>query len=172
MEDIKIYNNVAYKAGQGNNNVIAAIMIDSAATNTFAVNNIVAFSSKTGVKLWNVPAVSSPTTVLLSNNLFYQNKINGILGANPILADPQFSSPPISLTSPASFQLQPASPAINRGLDMGLAKFGIGQDIGAYEYGLATWAALGPAKRLQLPIAAESERIGARIGASISYPLK
>jgi parallel beta-helix repeat protein len=84
-------------------------------------NNIFFGSTKIGVK--NVDAGSS-----VSYNLFWNNAVNyqasNVITAHTILADPRLD---------ASDHLQPGSPAIDAGTNVGITYHGAAPDLGAYE---------------------------------------
>jgi hypothetical protein len=64
-----------------------------------------------------------------NNNVSYSGTINSYINANNLKADPFF-------ISSTDFHLQPTSPAIDAGINVGLPYNGTAPDIGVYEYGV------------------------------------
>jgi Right handed beta helix region len=114
----RIYNNVFYANGS------AAVQLRDA-TNNVLVNNIIALNkgSITGTLVWNN---------FISNNLFFKTKNDTDLletqGQEPVVGDPLLVD-----AASGDFALRAASPAIDRGYEMGLKALGR-PDIGAHEY--------------------------------------
>lgn len=120
MTDIRIYNNVIYNTGG------AGIRLQDV-SRVEVVNNILALN---GESAFTGNAVSTNT---LSHNLFlFQREGEQPFGAEAVVGDPLFVDPPNG-----DFHLQPGSPAIDAGMDLGLPFAGGAPDIGAFEYGLA-----------------------------------
>lgn len=143
IDDIQIYNNVAFMNGLGTNNVIGAIQIDVEATNSAIQNNIIMLSPKTGLKIWGLGDGKSEADFyannnIISHNLFYENHADGFAGMNPLFGDPRFVNAASVPGAVGDFQLQSGSMAIDAGVDTGLPKFNnTPQDLGAFEYGLS-----------------------------------
>jgi parallel beta-helix repeat protein len=101
----KLYGNTIYGADDG-------ILVKAASLKNDIRNNISVFGRGHGITVQDSSTVAS-----FGNNLFYGNaagNYNGIgAGAGDVLSDPKFASS--NPASPASFQLQPDSPAINTG---------------------------------------------------------
>jgi hypothetical protein len=114
----RIYNNVFYANGS------AGVQLRGA-TNNVLVNNIIALNkgSITGSLVWNN---------FISHNLFFKTKNDTDLlesqGQEPVVGDPLF----VDAVS-GDYALRAASPAIDRGFEMGLKALGR-PDIGAHEY--------------------------------------
>jgi len=147
IDDIKIYNNVAFMNGQGTNNVIGAIQMDVEATNSAIQNNVIVLTPKTGLKIWGLGEGKSEADFyannnVISHNLFYGNNADGFAGKNPLFGDPRFVNASTTPGVFGDFQLSPGSPAIDAGMDTGLPKYNnTPQDLGAYEIGLPVWRA-------------------------------
>ncbi len=147
IDDIKIYNNVAFMNGLGTNNAVGAILMDVEATNSAIQNNIIVLSPKTGLKVWGLGEGKSEADFYAANNvisynLFYENHADGIVGMNSLSGDPRFVNASTLPGAVGDFQLQTGSMAIDAGMDTGLPKYNNSpQDLGAFEYGLPAWRA-------------------------------
>ena len=119
MTDNRVFNNVFYRCGS--RNLGAGVRLDDA-TNTTVVNNIIARNKEAGI------TGNSVNKGTVSNNLFY--KTGESAGANKVNGDPRFVH-----ANKGNFRLQKDSPAISRGIDVGLSFVGDAPDSGAYEYG-------------------------------------
>lgn len=104
----KLYGNTIYGADDG-------ILVKGASLHTDIRNNISVFGRGHGITVQDSSTVAS-----FGNNLFYGNatgNYNGITaGAGDVLRNPNFAA--ANPTSPASFELQSGSPAINAGASL------------------------------------------------------
>ncbi|MFQ5422000.1 MAG: right-handed parallel beta-helix repeat-containing protein, partial [Anaerolineae bacterium] len=114
MTDIQVHNNVFY------NTTFAGIRLEDAQNVTIA-NNILMLNAEAPL---TGDMVGSST---LSHNLFFP--VEGTAGNHPVTVDPLFVNP-----VGGDFHLQPDSPAIDAGLDVGLPYTGNAPDMGAYEF--------------------------------------
>ncbi len=119
MTDNRVFNNVFYGCGRGS--LGSGIRMEDA-TNTTVANNIIARNKEAGI------TGNSVKRATVSNNLFY--KTGESAGADKIIGDPRLVG-----AEKGNFHVQKDSPAIDRGIDIGLAFVGDAPDIGAYEYG-------------------------------------
>jgi len=116
MRDNDVYNNVFYKSG------LAGIRLDYV-KETLVANNIIALNEEEGI------TGNAITDNTVSNHLFtFSHDWHQPVGANTVIGDPLFVDP-----ANGDFHLQAGSPAIDRGLDVGLQYMGNAPDIGAYE---------------------------------------
>jgi hypothetical protein len=140
----KIYNNVMYQ-----NKHYGLQLSDETGQvrDTIVRNNIIVGNGLGGI------AGAAKSASSISNNLFY--KTGETAGSDMVTGDPLFVAPP------TDFHLQPGSPAIDRGFDMGLVAVGK-PDIGAFEYGLATKPDAGPTPKLEAGVP-----IGSEMGVSL-----
>jgi len=129
VKNTKIINNTIYNNGERGIMVSRNIPL---ATGIIIRNNISANNGQSQLDIRNSDAV-------IDYNLTYGP--GSTIGANPIIADPQFVNP-----AAFDFHLQPTSPAINAGSPTGAPAFDFANgprpwpaggafDIGAYEYG-------------------------------------
>ncbi len=135
MTNIQVYNNVFY------NTTFAGIRLEDA-QNVSVANNILMLNEE--AHLTGDMVGSS----MLSHNLFFPAE--GAAGIQPVTADPHFIDP-----TEGDFYLQPDSPAIDAGLDVGLLFAGSAPDIGAYEVDTAVYLPLvttPPAASPTLPL--------------------
>jgi len=104
----KLYGNTIYGADDG-------ILVKGASLNSDIRNNISVFGRGHGITVQDSSTVAS-----FGNNLFNGNAVgnyNGIAaGAGDVLRDPGFAT--ANPTSPADFELQSSSPAINAGASL------------------------------------------------------
>lgn len=115
-----VANNVVYNVSR------SALYLSDLSTSLIA-NNILALSEDTPI------AGNALNQNRISHNLFFfGNGSQDISGESPLVADPMFVDP-----AGGGFSLQPESPAIDAGLDVGLPYTGAAPDIGAVEYGAA-----------------------------------
>jgi len=143
LDNLKFYNNVFIAAIVAGANPNSAIQIPGkgTTTNVEIKNNIIMnFNSaiSTGYSGGTIKGV------IIANNIFYNNGATiswagtvptSVSESNTIISNPSF-------TSPTDFHLNPSSPAINAGINVGLTSdydgysvpYGIAPDIGAYEY--------------------------------------
>jgi hypothetical protein len=118
MKDNEVFNNVFYNSG------LAGIRLDYV-KDTLVANNIIALNEEEGI------TGNAITDNTVSNHLFtFSHDWHQPVGANTVIGDPLFIDP-----ANGDFHLQAGSPAIDRGLDVGLQYSGSAPDIGAYEYG-------------------------------------
>jgi parallel beta-helix repeat protein len=114
MSNNQIINNVFY------NNSHYGLLIENASDNLIA-NNIIAWNqlgSISGNAVWDNQ---------ISNNLFFHS--GEVVGNAAVEGDPLFIDP-----GKADFHLTAGSPAIDRGINVGLPANGV-PDLGAYEFG-------------------------------------
>ncbi len=132
----------------------------STATNTLIYGNTVTSNTSRGVYLRpgvttvrifnnvvvnNSPGIEGSVQNVCAYNDVWNNGFNYYLGvadsAGGISSNPQFVNP-----ASYDFTLQPSSPAIDKGLDLGYAFVGLAPDMGAFESGndLPILAAIGP----------------------------
>lgn len=112
--DNLIFNNVFYGNGS------YGVLFNNAGLNT-VVNNILMLNVKGGIS-GNTAEDSD-----LSNNLFF--KTGKVVGTDNVTRDPKFVN-----AAKGDFRLRKGSPAIDKGLAMGLPALGQELDIGAHEY--------------------------------------
>jgi hypothetical protein len=122
----KIYNNV-----MSDNKHYGVQLSDetSQVRDTIVRNNIIVGNGLGGI----TGAAKSASTI--SHNLFHRT--GETAGSDRVEGDPLF------VAAGTDFHLQPGSPAIDRGFDMGLPRVGK-PDIGAFEHGLTTTPDAGP----------------------------
>ena len=108
----RLYGNTIYGSDDG-------ILVKGASLHTDIRNNISVFGRGYGITVQDSSTVAS-----FGNNLFYGNaagNYNGIAaGAGDVLRDPNFAA--LNPTSPASFELQSGSPAINAGTSLAMTQ--------------------------------------------------
>lgn len=113
-----IANNVIY-----NTSLSAIVLTD--VSDSLIVNNILAFSEE------NLITGNALENNRISHNLFFfADGDQDPIGESPLIADPLFVDP-----IGGNFSLQPGSPAIDAGLDVGLPYTGTAPDMGAVEFG-------------------------------------
>ncbi len=131
-DNVKVFNNTFYSDG------VASLFIQpsningvlSGASNLTVKNNIFVVSGERA----HVRNKANVPNFVLENNLYNTGpRVEGIADPNPIVADPLFVN-----ANAADFNLQATSPAIDQGVNVGLAFAGIAPDLGAFEFGLAT----------------------------------
>ncbi|RMD88548.1 MAG: DUF5123 domain-containing protein [Calditrichaeota bacterium] len=120
--NIQVLNNTFYQNGVAYGNT--SLFIDNDTENITIKNNI--FQSTFG----HVVNSSSGTNIILENNLYFPNiLLEGISDPSAIQADPLFVDAQTN-----NFHLQPSSPAIDAGVDVGLPFSGAAPDLGAFEF--------------------------------------
>ncbi len=140
LDDLHIFNNVVYRANHKLGVSAAGLVLDVGMTNSTVYNNIVAAAGELGIEVWQASTGSFFATNEIANNLLWNNKPGGVIGTNPVQADPLFVVVPGAPGDPADFQVDAASPA--RGAGIGVAPIAGGiatPDIGAYQYGVSRW---------------------------------
>lgn len=121
MENIRIFNSVFYNCARSRDEWGPGIILDASAVDTRIFNNIVALASDTIVD------VGSAGTDI-SHSLFFE--AGDPVGAQSLTDDPLFVGP-----DQGDFRLQPGSPAIDTGIDVGLPFEGAAPDLGVFEFG-------------------------------------
>ena len=119
LTNVKIYNNTLYNCARSREEWGPAIILDESSDGVEIYNNIIALASDS---IDNYGA----TNITISNNLFFQ--AGDQLGEHSVNADPMFVDP-----EAVDFSLQPGSPAIDTGINVGLSYTGGAPDIGANE---------------------------------------
>jgi len=128
-DNVKVFNNTFYSDG------IASLYIQpsningviTGASNLTVKNNIFVISGERA----HVRNKATVPNFVLENNLYNTGpRIEGISDPKPIVADPLFVN-----ENAADFNLQSISPAIDKGLDIGLPFAGAAPDLGAFEFG-------------------------------------
>jgi len=116
--------------------------MDGSSTNSTIINNIVLDSAQNGVFVFDATRFPFFAVNAISNNLYWGNAMNGMLGALPVLANPRLVTVPTSITGAAKFTLSPGSPAIGAGVPIGFLRPNGGPtDIGAYQTNVPPWHA-------------------------------
>ncbi|MFQ5675551.1 MAG: NosD domain-containing protein [bacterium] len=146
LDNLRIFNNVIYNVNRRKDHVGMGISLDFKITNAEIKNNILAFTTGGividkwgfgGVKSMykgEIPRSLDEIDVTVSNNLFYHTQApthwnyyegygDAFLSTDPLFVDPDRGR----------FQLKVASPAIDRGIEVGLAFTGEAPDLGAFE---------------------------------------
>lgn len=121
LTNVRIFNNVLYNCARSRAGYGLGIGLDASTVDARIYNNIIALASES-------IGDNGSTGTLISHNLFFE--AGDPVGEESISADPLFVNP-----SEWDFSLQPDSPAIDAGIDVGLPFAGGAPDIGAIEYG-------------------------------------
>jgi hypothetical protein len=132
LVDFKVYHNTFYNV----KNPIRITLQRGYPRNMEVINNLIVncnWSEETEDEL-NLQENSTYSWVVEYNGFFNSGEARGrnaVTGNDPLLADP----------AQKNFQLQPNSPCIDRGKDIGLPFYGRAPDLGAYEYNVEVAAA-------------------------------
>ena len=131
-DKIDVFNNTFYADGNTSlfiqpSNINGVI---TGASNLTVKNNIFVISGERA----HVRNKATVPNFVLENNLYETGpRVQGISDPQPIVADPLF----VNATA-LDFSLQANSPAIDKGVDVGLSFAGAAPDLGAFEFGLTT----------------------------------
>ena len=126
-QNITVYNNTSYFNG------IASLWIREPSTGLGPARNITIKNNifVAGPQRAHVGNRSSGRNIVLENNLYERSPaFLGISDAKMIVDDPLFMDP-----ATRDFHLQASSPAIDAGVNVGLAFAGAAPDLGAFEFG-------------------------------------
>ncbi len=126
VEDIKIYNNTIYGTGEGSYK--DGISIDGKIKNVEIKNNIIVINNKADAHIRNY---GNSQNVIADCNLYWPSpkKLVNVADSHALVADPKFVDP-----ANHDFHLQSTSPAIDKGVDVGIPYLGTAPDLGEYEY--------------------------------------
>ncbi|MEM7202944.1 MAG: right-handed parallel beta-helix repeat-containing protein [Planctomycetota bacterium] len=142
LDNLQVFNNVFHRCCQAPGLRTYSIQLDVGVTNSSFVNNIVIDSGRPAIGIWGAEITSLPATVTLSNNLLWRNESEPLVGEASIHEDPRFVLEPATPNADFDFRLQSGSPAIDRGLEVGLGNTGgTPTDIGAFQTGVTPWEA-------------------------------
>ena len=131
-DNVDVFNNTFYSDG------VASLFIQpsningviTGANNLTVKNNIFVISGERA----HVRNKANVPNFVLENNLYNAGPtVEGISDPQPIVANPLFVN-----ENAADFSLQATSPAIDKGVDVGLSFAGAAPDLGAFEFGLTT----------------------------------
>jgi hypothetical protein len=139
LDNIHVFNNVAYGSCQMIGRSASAILVDVGLTNGSVCNNIIMASQEVAFDVWELNS-SFFANNTVSHNLMFNNRPGGVTGTSPIQLDPLFVRTPSSPAVPGNFQLTAASPAVNAGTPVQKVRAGATQfDVGAFQFGLPAW---------------------------------
>jgi parallel beta-helix repeat protein len=128
VREVKIYNNTIYNVNTDgiDHNGKEGIYLGKGAKNIHIYNNIITLKNP-----GNHITVSQATGVSAEHNLYWPKplRLDGIADAKAIVADPQFVN-----AGANDFSLAASSPAIEAGINVGLAHRGSAPDLGAFEH--------------------------------------
>jgi hypothetical protein len=138
VDNFSIYNN-SIQGVNNSNKALTGIQWDVAGkfSNLFIQNNIITNCRNAAITFHSNLSGATLSNVTVNNNLYYNNATNAAaynmtvsnkVENNNIVGNPLF----VSLTD---YHLQGSSPAINKGINVGLPYNGSAPDIGAFETG-------------------------------------
>ena len=141
LDNFYIYNN-SIQGVNNSNKALTGIHFDVAGkfSNIFVQNNIIANCRNAAITFHSNLSGATLSNVTVSNNLYYANATNAAafnmtatnkIDKNNLVGNPMF-------VSSTDYHLQPSSPAIDKGINVGFPYNGSAPDIGAYETGNST----------------------------------
>ncbi len=141
-ENVNVYNNTFYRNGA------APVFINTSASDVTIINNIFETLNENQNHIKN----NSPDpNIVVSTNLYESTpRLVGVQDPSAMVGNAQFTDP-----QNADFSLQATSPAIDRGVNVGLAFAGMAPDLGAFEFGLITGTPGAPALSAPVDMATE-----------------
>lgn len=136
VDNFNIYNN-SIQGVNNSNKALTGIQWDVAGkfSNIFVQNNIITNCRNAAITFHSNLSGATLTNVTVNNNLYYNNATNAAaynmtvsnkVENNNIVGNPLF-------VSSTDYHLQASSPAVNKGINVGLPYYGSAPDIGAYE---------------------------------------